>query len=63
MFLIGFAIGLLIGRFLRWTHRDDWRSDPPSERQIEYAMDLGIDIPAGCTKGEISELIDQAKRN
>lgn len=31
--------------------------DPPTERQIEYAGSLGIDIPNACTKSELSDLI------
>ena len=34
--------------------------EPPTERQIEYALSLGIDIPSGCSKSEISDLIGLA---
>ena len=30
---------------------------PPTERQIEYATGLGIEIPKGATKNELSDLI------
>lgn len=31
--------------------------DPPTERQLEYAKDLGIAIPVDATKGDVSDLI------
>lgn len=31
--------------------------DPPTERQLDYARDLGISIPANATKDDISDLI------
>lgn len=31
--------------------------EPPTERQIEYAVSLGINIPNGSTKSELSDLI------
>jgi hypothetical protein len=34
--------------------------DPPTERQIEYAQKLGIIIPFGATKDELSNLISTA---
>lgn len=34
-----------------------WRRDPPSQRQIAYAMKLGIDVPDGVSKGELSDMI------
>ncbi len=33
---------------------------PPTARQIEYAMALGIEIPSRCDKDRISTLIDAA---
>lgn len=41
---------------------NEWRDDPPTERQINYANHLGIDYPEFITKGELSDLIDQAKK-
>lgn len=35
----------------------------PTERQISYAQDLGIDIPEDVTCAEISDLIDNAIRH
>lgn len=35
-------------------------SNAPTERQLEYAKDLGVAVPADATKGQVSELI-QAK--
>lgn len=34
-----------------------WRRDPPTQNQVAYAQKLGIDIPHGVTKGELSEMI------
>jgi hypothetical protein len=34
--------------------------EPPTERQIEYAISLGIEIPDGTTKNELSDLISIA---
>ncbi|BBO87021.1 hypothetical protein [Desulfosarcina ovata] len=31
--------------------------DPPTQRQIDYAKDLGISIPANATKDDVSDLI------
>lgn len=35
----------------------------PTERQIQYATDLGIQIPENATLAEVSDLIDNAVRN
>jgi len=41
-----------------WPRRPNaWRSDPPTSRQLEYAEALGIEVPAGAKKGEVSALI------
>jgi len=37
--------------------------NPPTEKQIAYAQHLGIKIPKGATKWELSDLIDEAKDN
>ena len=34
-----------------------WRRDRPSEKQLAYAMKLGIDVPDDVSKGELSEMI------
>jgi len=31
--------------------------DPPTERQLDYAKDLGISIPSNATKDDLSDLI------
>ena len=35
------------------------RDDPPTQRQLDDAASLGIPIPAGVTKGQLSEMIAQ----
>jgi len=46
-----------------WPRRPDaWRRDPPTERQLAFARDLGITIPKGISKGELSDLISEAKQ-
>lgn len=37
-----------------------WRNDPATYRQRSFAAELGLDLPEGCTKGEASDLIDDA---
>lgn len=45
---------------LSWPRLPDaWRKDPPTQRQLEYAGSLGIDVPAGMSKGQLSDLISQ----
>jgi hypothetical protein len=45
-----------------WPRRpNSWRRDPPTDRQIAYARDLGITIPSGISRGELSDLISEAK--
>ena len=39
----------------------NWRDDPATDRQREYAKDLDITIPLNATKGEASDLITAAK--
>lgn len=39
----------------------DWRDDPATDRQREFAQDLGISIPPDSTKGEASDLITEAE--
>ncbi len=46
-----------------WPRRPNaWRNDRPTERQIAFARDLGIQIPRRVTKGALSDMIDQAKQ-
>ena len=52
------AVVLSLGGLFAWPRRpNSWRSDRPSDRQLEYAADLGIAVPAGATKGEVSDMI------
>lgn len=63
--LVTAAIGgvMLIGGWLSWPKRPNaWRHDPPTDRQVAYAIDLGIDIPRNVTKGQLSDMIEQARR-
>lgn len=56
----GAAVFALAGLFA-WPRRPNaWRSDPPTERQVRYAADLGIRLPRGATKGQVSDLISKA---
>lgn len=59
--LVGAAICGLAG-LVTWPRRPNaWRSDPPTERQLAFARDLGIAVPRRISKGELSDLISQAK--
>lgn len=45
---------------LSWPRLPEaWRNDPPTERQLAYATSLGIVVPPGASKGEVSEMISQ----
>jgi hypothetical protein len=60
-FMVGSAAGLGLVAFATWPKSPNaWRRDPPTERQIAYALDLGIPIPPGVSKGELSDMISQA---
>ena len=37
-----------------------WRRDRPTEKQVAYALKLGIDVNDDMTKGELSEMITNA---
>ena len=53
---------ILAGCLLSWPRiPGQWRKDPPTDRQIEYARSLGIAVPNGFTKGQLSELISAAR--
>lgn len=55
------AVFGLAGLFT-WPRRPHaWRRDPPTERQVAYAIDLGIRVRPGMSKGDLSDLIAQAK--
>jgi hypothetical protein len=34
-----------------------WKREPPSQKQIAYAEKLGIDVPDGINKGDLSAMI------
>lgn len=44
------------------TRTAAWRvgASPPSDKQIELARKLRIVVPKGATKGQVSDLIDEA---
>jgi hypothetical protein len=60
-YVITAVVAFLLGRFVRWTHRNDWKADAPTDRQLDFADELGIKVPRKCTKGQLSDLIDAAK--
>jgi membrane protein implicated in regulation of membrane protease activity len=37
-----------------------WRADPPTDRQLAYAQQLGLVVPEGVSKGQLSDMISQA---
>lgn len=39
--------------------REDWRLKPPTEKQLKFAKRLGISVPEGATRGDVSDLIDR----
>lgn len=50
-----------LGSVLSWPRFPDaWRLDPPTQRQLEYAAKLGIAVPAGTSKGALSDAISRA---
>jgi hypothetical protein len=60
--IAGLVLAAVFGAagLLSWPRRPDaWRYDPPTERQLAYAEALGIDVPDGATKGDVSALITQ----
>ena len=59
---IGVPVAMAVAGALAWPRRPNaWRRDPPTERQLEYAKDLGIPLRKGMTKGEVSDLISEFK--
>lgn len=60
LYLVSAVFG--VAGFFAWPRRPNaWRRDPPTERQLAYARDLGITIPRNASKGELSDLISAAK--
>ena len=51
------ALWLFGGAFSFPRMPNAWRRDRPSEKQLAYAMKLGIDVPDDVSKGELSEMI------
>lgn len=46
---------------LSWPRLPDaWRRDPPTDRQLAYAEKLGLVVPEGVSKGQLSDMISQA---
>lgn len=46
---------------LSWPRLPDaWRFDPPTEKQLRYAESLGIMVPQGVSKGQLSDMISAA---
>ena len=48
--------------FLRVGNCDGWREDAPTDRQMQLARELGVDVPRGATRGQVSDLIARAQR-
>jgi hypothetical protein len=58
--ILGFSVAAVtaLAAWASWPRTpNSWRGDPPTERQLEFAANLGIDVPAGATKGQVSDLI------
>lgn len=56
------AAWVLAAAVLSWPRVPDaWRRDPPTDRQLAYAESLGIIVPPGATKGQVSDMIESAK--
>jgi hypothetical protein len=45
----------------RYEKKQQQIDEPPSQAQLRYAEDLRIEIPEGCTKKQLSKLINEAK--
>lgn len=62
IFGIGLAAVFGLAGLFTWPRRPNaWRRDPPTERQIAYARDLGITVRRGMSKGDLSDMISEAK--
>jgi hypothetical protein len=60
--MAGVSSLFVVAAALSWPRRPSaWRRDPPTERQVAYAIDLGLDIPPGVSKGELSDMISAAR--
>ena len=47
------------GMIPQTVKRTEGKGPPPSERQIKFAQDLRMEIPAGATAEDVSDLIDE----
>ncbi len=62
---LGFAMGVAEDYVRetgdRFAQRDArWRSDAATQKQIDLLTKFGVDVPDGLSKGEASQMIDQA---
>lgn len=54
------SVVVIAGGALSFPRRPNaWKNDPPTDRQIAFAENLGIIVPDGVTKGELSSMISQ----
>lgn len=61
-FALGTSAVFAVAGACTWPRRPNaWRRDQPTERQLAFARDLGIRVPNGISKGDLSDLISQAK--
>jgi hypothetical protein len=62
---IAFLVGLVIGAVV-WDWVNRWptafRADAPTLRQRRYAKFLGIAVPHGCTRQQLSAIIERFAR-
>ena len=55
-----FSLITIAGGLLSFPRRPGaWKRDPPTDRQVAFAENLGIIVPDGVTKGELSAMITQ----
>lgn len=58
--MLGMGVAGCLGAWFSWPRSPNaWRRDPPSEKQLRYAADLGIRVPRGATKGDVSDAISR----
>lgn len=56
----GLGIAACAGAWFGWPRMPNaWRRDPPTQKQLRYAADLGIRVPRGATKGDVSDAISR----
>lgn len=59
---LGLAAAFAVAGAFTWPRRPNaWRNDSPTERQLAFARDLGIRVPRGISKGDLSDMISEAK--